>query len=54
MLWPQENEIAYIMLCSPGKIWLLVLPAVFMLFKMKLSISYNSEVLLEVRTGIHI
>lgn len=31
-----------------------MLRTVFMLFKIKLSISYNVEVLLEVRTGIHI
>lgn len=40
--------------CSLAEIWLLVLRTVFMLFKIKLSISYNVEVLLEVRTGIHI
>lgn len=48
------NEIAYMMPCSLAEIWLLVLRTVFMLFKIKLSISYNVEVLLEVRTGIHI
>jgi len=37
--------------CLLGEIWLLVHPAVFMLFKMELP---NLEVLLELWTGIHI
>lgn len=40
--------------CSLGDIRLLVLPTLFMLFKIKLSIFYNLEVLLKVRTGIRI